>query len=50
MNSVVLFNQKNKYVEKDRIQVAILGVNGFYGVDELRQECPNSVHSITCSS
>lgn len=36
MNSVVLFNQKNKYVEKDRIQVALLGVNNFYGVDEVR--------------
>jgi len=38
MNSVVLFKQKNKYIDRDRIQVAILGMNNFYGIDELRQE------------
>jgi len=48
MNSVVLFNQKNKYVEKDRIQVAILGQNNFYGMEEVREEKVNSIHSLTC--
>jgi hypothetical protein len=48
MNSVVLFNQKNKYVERDRIQVAILGKNSFYGVEEVRDDHVNSIHSITC--
>jgi hypothetical protein len=48
MNSVILFKQKNKYAEKDKIQVAIIGQNGFYGFEEIRQENPLSIHTIIC--